>query len=60
MKPIEKPVNHLEVMKEARKKRKLRKRDISDAMVVKSVNVLPPYRTEHIIVDAPLTTAREF
>ena len=29
-------------------------------MVVKSAKVLAPYRTEHIIVDAPLTTSREF
>lgn len=59
-KEIEKPVNHLEVMKDARKKRRTKKRDLSDAMVVKSVVVMPPYRTENIIPEPHLTTKREF
>ena len=46
-----KPENHLQVMKEARKKRKAKKRDLSDAIIVKSAVVIPPYRTEHIIPD---------
>ena len=50
----------MEVMKEARKKRKAKKRDLSDAIVVKSCSVMPPYRTEQIIPDKHLTTMREF
>lgn len=47
-------------MKEARKKRKTKKRDLSDAMIVKSVVVMPPYRTENIIPEVHQTTNREF
>jgi len=47
-------------MKDARKKRKAKKRDLSDAMIVKSAVVMPPYRTENIIPEVHLTTQREF
>jgi len=47
-------------MKDARKKRKTKKRDLSDAMIVKSAAVMPPYRTEQIIPIVHLTTNREF